>query len=70
MGLRIHKLLSKNTSSSSPISAGHFANMQFWNWFFLATAVLTTAKPTEQLVDISTLPECMVSMTVSSLHCP
>jgi len=44
--------------------------MQFWNWFFLATAVLTTAKPTEQLVDISTLPECMVSMTVRSLHCP
>jgi hypothetical protein len=51
--------------------------MQFWNWFFLATAVLTTAKPMEQLVDtkqytidISTLPECMVSILIKKLHYP
>jgi len=33
--------------------------MQIWNWLLLATtAVFTTAKPTDQSIDISALPEC------------
>lgn len=32
--------------------------MQFSQWFLIATAALTSAKPIEQSIDISALPEC------------
>lgn len=33
--------------------------MQFWNWFFLATAILTTAKPSKQYI----VSECIALLT-------
>jgi hypothetical protein len=38
--------------------------MQFWNWFFLATAVVVASR------DISTLPECMVSILIRTWSFP